>query len=311
MGFEWALELLPEKFYLLCKIIRMKSFEPQSIPIGQLFAFLTSAVTPRPIAFASTIDNAGNVNLSPFSFFNVFGANPVTFVFSPSRKVRDNTTKHTLENILEVPEVVINMVNFDMVQQVSLASTEYDKGVNEFIKSGFTPISSEKIKPPRVKESPIAFECIVKQVIATGDGGGSGNLVICEAVMIHCSEAILDEKGEVDPFKLDAVSRLGKNWYGRVNEASIFEVEKPLVTKGIGVDAIPAHIKNSNILTGNDLGKLGNIEELPTFIEIEAYFKQNNSQELSKEINRHLLAHQLLSENKVRDAWKVLLYPMS
>jgi flavin reductase (DIM6/NTAB) family NADH-FMN oxidoreductase RutF len=286
----------------------MKSFEPQSLPIGQLFAFLTSAVTPRPIAFASTIDQAGNVNLSPFSFFNVFGANPPTFVFSPSRKVRDNTTKHTLENILEVPEVVINMVNFDMVQQVSLASTEYDKGVDEFVKSGLTPIASEKIKPPRVKESPIAFECVVKQVITTGEGGGAGNLVICEAVYIHCSETILDEKGEIDPIKLDAVSRLGKNWYSRVNNASIFEVEKPLATKGIGVDAIPANIRNSSILTGNDLGKLGNIETLPERLAIQQHYDQHNGKNLNSEVSRHLLAHQLLAENKVKEAWMVLLY---
>jgi len=287
----------------------MKSFEPNSLPIGQLFAFLTSAVTPRPIAFASTIDKAGNINLSPFSFFNVFGADPPTFVFSPSRKVRDNTTKHTLDNILEVPEVVINMVNFDMVQQVSLASTEYDKGVNEFIKSGFTPIASEKIKPPRVKESPIAFECIVKQVIPTGEGGGAGNLVVCEAVYIHCNAAILDEKGDIDPIKLDAVSRLGKNWYSRVNEASIFEVEKPLSTKGIGVDAIPLDIRNSSILTGNDLGKLGNIEALPNLTEVQHHYEHHNGKHLNSVISRHLLAHQLLAEDKVNEAWLVLLYP--
>lgn len=286
----------------------MKTIDPKSIPVGKLFGLLTGAVTPRPIAFASTIDKAGNVNLSPFSFFNVFGANPPTFVFSPSRRVRDSTTKHTLENILEVPEVVINMVDFDMVQQMSLASTEYDKGVNEFIKSGLTPIASDKVKPPRVKESPVSFECIVKQVISTGDGGGSGNLIICEGVLIHCKDEIFDSEGNIDPIKMNAVSRLGKNWYSHVNKASLFEVEKPISTTGIGVDSIPENIRNSTVLTGNDLGKLGNIEALPSEAEIKQYYDEHSGESLVSEVSRHLFAHQLLAEGKVNDAWKVLLF---
>ncbi len=285
----------------------MKTIDPKSIPVGKLFGLLTGAVTPRPIAFASTIDKAGNVNLSPFSFFNVFGANPPTFVFSASRRVRDNTTKHTLENVLEVPEVAINMVDFSMVQQMSLASTEYEKGVNEFIKSGFTEQPSEKIKPPRVKESPVSFECIVKQVIPTGDGGGAGNLIICEAVLIHCKDDIFDNEGNIDPVKMDAVSRLGKNWYSHVNEASLFEVEKPLSKTGIGVDAIPEKIRNSEVLTGNDLGKLGNIEAFPSKQEIEDFYKKHGGKSMNSEISQHLYAHQLLAENRVSDAWKVLL----
>lgn len=285
----------------------MKTIDPKSIPVGKLFGLLTGAVTPRPIAFASTIDNEGNVNLSPFSFFNVFGANPPTFVFSPSRRVRDNTTKHTLDNILEIPEVVINMVNFDMVQQTSLASTEYEKGVNEFVKAGFTELKSEKVKPPRVAESPIAFECFVKQVIPTGEGGGSGNLVICEAVLIHCKDEIFDEDGSINPLKLNAVARLGNNWYSKISEQTLFEVEKPLTTKGIGIDAIPAKIRNSKILTRNDLGKLGNIERLPSEVELDDFRNSKISSAMRESVDKHQIAHQLLEENKIMEAWKVLL----
>ncbi|MEZ5007928.1 MAG: flavin reductase family protein [Chitinophagales bacterium] len=285
----------------------MITIDPKEIPVGKLFGILTGAVTPRPIAFASTVDAEGNVNLSPFSFFNVFGANPPTFVFSPSRRVRDSSTKHTLDNILEVPEVVINIVNYSMVQQMSLASTEYDKGINEFTKAGFTPVNSDLVKPPRVAEAPAAFECIVKQVVPCGNGGGSGNLVICEGIRLHFKEEIFDEEGQIDPIKMDAVARLGKNWYSHANKQSLFEVEKPLLKTGIGVDQIPEHIKNSNILTGNDLGKLGNIESFPSQEEIEKYSKSELHLLSLSDEEKHHLAKDLLKFNKVEEAWKVLL----
>ncbi len=295
------------------------TINPKEIPTGKLFGYLTGTVTPRPIAFASTIDKQGNVNLSPFSFFNVFGANPPTMIFSPSRRVRGNTTKHTLDNVLEVPEVVINMVNYNMVQQVSLSSTEYPKGVNEFVKAGFTELKSEKVKPPRVGESPAAFECIVKEVIATGEGGGAGNLVICEVVLAHFKKEIFNELGQVDPFKMDAVARMGSNWYCRANGDKVFEVAKPLTTQGMGIDQLPEAIRNSRVLTGNDLGRLGNTEQLPTKEDI-ADFAANNIHLLSLKEQRlteaelnlqlHYLAHDFLEQGKVEEAWKVLLQPV-
>ncbi|RUA33209.1 MAG: flavin reductase family protein [Bacteroidetes bacterium] len=282
-----------------------KEFDPKSIKTPELHGILLGAIAPRPIAFASTIDKEGNVNLSPFSFFNVFGSNPPTLIFSPARRGRDNTTKHSYENVKEVAEVVINIANYPMVEQMSLASTEYDKGVNEFVKAGFTEAKSTKVKPPRVAESPVAFECKVKQIIETGEDGGAGNLIICEVIHIHLNEAILDENGKIDPFKLDPIGRLGGNWYSRSKNA-LFEVEKPLQKLGIGVDALPEEIKNSDILSGNDLGKLGNIEKIPVASELESVmisvkYDKNNADDL------HKIAHQLLEENKVMEAWKVLL----
>jgi flavin reductase (DIM6/NTAB) family NADH-FMN oxidoreductase RutF len=282
-----------------------KEIDPKTIKTPELHGLLLGAIAPRPIAFASTIDKAGNENLSPFSFFNVFGANPPTLIFSPARRGRNNTVKHSYENVKEVPEVVINIANYPMVEQMSLASTEYDKGVNEFIKAGFTEAKSTKVKPPRVAESPVAFECKVNQVIETGENGGAGNLVICEVIHIHVDESILDENGKIDPFKLDPIGRLGGNWYSRSKNA-LFEVEKPLQKLGIGVDALPENIKFSKYLTGNDLGKLGNIEKIPTKEEL-------NNVEFSDSINTndetklHHLAHDLLSGNKIMEAWKVLL----
>ncbi|MGB0931145.1 MAG: flavin reductase family protein [Chitinophagales bacterium] len=292
------------------------TINPKEIPTGKLFGYLTGTVAPRPIAFASTIDKEGNVNLSPFSFFNVFGANPPTMIFSPSRRVRGNTTKHTLENVLEVPEVVINMVNYDMVQQMSLSSTAYPKGVNEFVKADFTQVASEKIKPPRVGQSPAAFECIVKEVIATGDSGGAGNLVICEVVLAHFKKEIFNDLGHVDPFKMDAVARMGSNWYCRANGDKVFEVAKPLTTQGMGIDQLPEAIRNSRVLTGNDLGRLGNTEQLPTQEEIADFATKNihllslKGQKLSETeltIQLHHLAHSYLEQGKVEQAWKVLL----
>jgi flavin reductase (DIM6/NTAB) family NADH-FMN oxidoreductase RutF len=287
----------------------MISIDPKEVPAAKVHSYLLGAVTPRPIAFASTVDKDGSVNLSPFSFFNCFGANPPIVVFSPARRVRDNTTKHTYENILEVPEVVINVVSYAMVQQASLASTEYPKGVNEFAKSGFTEAASVKIKPPRVLESPVSMECKVLQVIPTGENGGAGNLVICEIVMMHINEDILDGEGKIDPQKIDTVARLGGDWYCRVHGDMIFKVPKPLDKLGIGVDKIPERIRLSKVLTGNDLGLLGNVEHLPDDSSIDAI--RSNSDVFRAleggENGLHKLAQRYLSEGRIEDAWRVLL----
>ena len=240
----------------------MKTIDPKAVSTAALHGYMLGAVTPRPIAFASTIDSAGNVNLSPFSFFNVFSANPPIMIFSPARRGRDNTTKHTYENVLQVKEVVINIVNYDIVQQMSLSSTEYGKGVNEFEKAGLTPLASQTIKPPRVAESPVQFECRVNEVVSLGTEGGAGNLVICEVLKMHINEAVLDADGKIDPVKLDAVSRMGGNWYGRAKQG-MFEVPKPLSRLGIGFDQLPEAIRTSKLLTGNDLAMLANVEVLP------------------------------------------------
>jgi flavin reductase (DIM6/NTAB) family NADH-FMN oxidoreductase RutF len=292
-----------------------KEIDPKSLQIAELHGVLLGAVAPRPIAFASTVDKAGKVNLSPFSFFNVFGTNPPILIFSPSRRGRDNTTKHSFENVKEVKEVVINIANYPMVEQMSLASTEYEKGVNEFVKAGFTEAKSVKVKPPRVLESPVAFECKVNQIIETGQEGGAGNLIICEVVYIHVNEAILDENGKIDPVKLDPVARMGGNWYSRAKEG-MFEVEKPLSKLGIGVDAIHESIRLSDVLTGNDLGKLGNVEHLPDQEailamsiepEVQKILTDHARQPESREKELHKYAHSLLEKGEVDKAWKVLL----
>ena len=288
----------------------MLSILPQEVSTGKLHGYLLSAVSPRPIAFASTVDGLGNVNLSPFSFFNVFSANPPILVFSPARRVRDNTTKHTLENILINKEVVINIVNYDMVQQMSLSSTEYPAGVNEFIKSGLTEVASDIVKPPRVKEAPVQFECKVNDVIALGNQGGAGNLIIAEVVKLHIKETILDADGKIDANKIDAVARMGGNWYNRSREG-MFEVIKPIKTRGIGVDALPVSIKNSTILTGNDLGILGNSERIPTMDEVKEYLslKVEKSLDIQKSTKENLekQAQDMLQEGTIFDAFKLLL----
>lgn len=288
----------------------MISIEPNELSTGKLHGYLLGAVSPRPICFASTVDAEGNVNLSPFSFFNVFSAKPPILVFSPARRGRDNTTKHTYENILEVPEVVINIVNYAMVQQVSLSSTEYAKGINEFKKAGFTELASDKIKPPRVAEAPVQLECKVNEVISLGKEGGAGNLIICEVVKLHIKEEILDQDGGIDPYKIDTVSRLGGGWYSRA-KSGLFEVPKPLTTLGIGIDQLPEEIRKSKVLTGNDLGILGNIESFPnseeiiTFIsaseDLKGILKSNNSETIHKK------AQEFLCKGKVSEAWKLLL----
>ena len=294
----------------------MKIIDPKQLSTAQFHSYLLGAVAPRPIAFASTIDLNGKINLSPFSFFNVFGTNPPVLIFSPSRRVRDNTTKHSLENVKEVPEVVINIVNHDMVEQMSLASTEYEKGVNEFIKSGLTEEASLLVKPPRVKEAPVAFECKVMDIIPVGDGGGSANLVICEVILMHIREEILDENEQIDPHKLDSVARMGGNWYCRASGTSLFEIPKPIRNKGIGVDNIPESIKNSIVLTGNNLGRLGNIEALPSHEEIEKYALSEKIQEMKLRFRNdhesfvfhlHDYAKQVLETGDIETAWKILL----
>lgn len=294
----------------------MLRIDPKETKTGVLHSYLLSAVAPRPIAFASTVDKDGNVNLSPFSFFNVFSAKPPIAVFSPARRGRDNTVKHTYENVKEVPEVVINIVNYPMVHQTSLASTEYPKGVNEFEKAGFTQVASELIKPPRVKESPVQLECKVREVIELGDQGGAGNLVVCEIVLMHISENVLDENRNIDQNKIDLVARLGSNWYCRASGNALFEVEKPLTTLGIGVDSLPVHIRNSKVLTGNNLGQLGNIEHLPGAEEVREYcskgaiteaFQDYGKDPRKLEEHLHHIAKRLLDEGKVNEAWKVLL----
>ncbi|AWI24851.1 flavin reductase family protein [Flavobacterium pallidum] len=288
----------------------MPSFETKELSPLQLQGYLQSAVGPRPIAFASTINKNGIPNLSPFSFFNVFSSNPPILIFSPARRVRDNTVKHTLLNVQATKEVVINVVNYDIVQQASLSSTEYPDGVNEFLKSGLTQVPSDIVKPYRVAESPVQFECKVNDVIALGDGGGAGNLVVCEVLKIHLHESILNENGAIDQHKIDLVSRLGGNWYSRSN-AGLFEVPKPLTTLGIGVDQIPDFVKESGVFTGNDLGKLGNTESLPTTEEINIFVKANIAVKgvlsADDEEKIHLKAKEYLDHDDVLSAWKVLL----
>ena len=290
----------------------MITIDPLSVNTMRLQNILQGVVGPRPICFASTIDSQGNSNLSPFSFFNIFSTNPPILIFSPARRVRDNTTKHSLENVLDVPEVAINIVNYAMVQQTSLSSTEYPKGVSEFIKAGFTPIPSQTIKPFRVKESPAQLECIVKQVIPLGDQGGAGNLIICEVKMIHLSEAVLDESQNVDQQKIDTVARMGGNWYCRAHGDALFEVVKPVTTLGVGIDALPDTIRHSPILTGNELGQLGNSEKLPDTLELQEFRDCGEFEVLLgdfKESNfaTHRLASKLLAVGNVQLALKVLL----
>lgn len=286
------------------------------MPTPKFHSYLLGAVAPRPIAFASTVDEQGRPNLSPFSFFNVFGSNPAVMVFSPARRGRDNTTKHTFENIKKTREVVVNVVNYNMVQQTSLASVEYPEGVNEFIKAGFTMQESEFVKPFRVKESPVQFECKVVDIIETGTEGGAGNLIVCHVLAMHINDDVLDNEGRIDPNKIDLVARMGGDWYCRASGDALFEVAKSNTKLGIGVDQIPEPIRLSTVLTGNNFGQLGNIERMPTESEVEQYKQSGAILDLyedfkhSKEgltIHLHTVAKRLLEENKVEEAWKVLL----
>jgi len=288
------------------------NLETLSIPEKQ--AWLQHAIAPRPVCFASTIDKAGNVNLSPFSFFNLFSSNPPIVIFSPSRKGRDNTLKHTLENVLEVPEVVINMVDYDMVQQMSLSSCEFPKGVDEFIKAGFTKEAASVVRPPMVKEAKIKLECKVNEVKSLGENGGAGQLVIAEVLCMHIDESILNsDKTMIDQTKMHHIARLGGDWYSRIDSSNLFKVAKPNTELGIGVDALPASIRNSNILSGNHLGQLANVKEEPfvdpTFHDdrlknIIQYYSINPT-EMEKEL--HIYAVELLNQNKITEAWQILL----
>ncbi|UII80893.1 flavin reductase family protein [Flagellimonas sp. CMM7] len=295
----------------------IKTIDPTSISQPELHAYLLSAVAPRPICFASTIDTEGNINLSPFSFFNVFSSNPPVMIFSPSRSGRDNSLKHSHQNIKEVPEVVINIVNYPIVEQMSLSSTAYEKGVNEFIKSGLTQVASEKIRPPRVAEAPVSFECSVQQVIELADTPGAGNLVLAKVELIHINEQYMDDQGKLDPLKLDLVGRMGGSRYTRASGNSLFEIPKPIRNKGIGVDQLPESIQNSTVLTGNNLGRLGNLEKIPTQEEIERIGLDDEIQMLTKKLDGnpkklkkelHWVSQQMLKDNDTEKALAVLLY---
>ncbi len=271
----------------------MKTLSPTDLNNFQLQTLLQTAIAPRPIALASTVDEAGNVNLSPFSFFNLFSSNPPVVIFSPARRVRDNTTKHTLENVVQVPEVVIGIVNYKIVQQISLASTEYGKETNEFIKSGLTMKDADLIRPKLIAECPVNLECKVLEIKHLGSEGGAGNLVICEIIKIHLREEYLNDEGNLDQKKLDLVARLGGSYYSRNNAANLFEVPKPLATKGIGFDELPHEIRFSPVFTGNDLGMLANIEELP-------FGKFSAADDVHREAQKYL------QENKISEAWELL-----
>lgn len=276
----------------------IKTIDIQSGETAGLYQYLSAAVTPRPIAFVSTIDAEGNENLSPFSFFNVFSINPPILVFSPVRRVRNNTSKHTLDNVHQVRECVISLVTEEIAQQVSLASCDFDKETNEFEKAGFTAIKSDLISPSRIKESPVNFECKVNEIITLGKEGGAGSLVLCEVLKMHIDESILDENNAIDPFKLNIVSRLGANWYGKTNKDSLYEIAKPISRMGMGFDNLPEKIRNSVLLTGNELAILASAENIP-----EKISDKNNSTISEK----HLTAKQLLSEGKSSEAWQILL----
>ncbi len=288
----------------------MATFTPNALSTSKLHGYLLSAVAPRPIAFASTLDTEGNPNLSPFSFFNVFSANPPILIFSPARRVRDNTTKHTLHNVETMKEVVINVVNYDLVHQMSLASTEYPEHVNEFEKAGLTMLASDEVKPFRVAESPVQFECKVNEIIKLGTEGGAGNLVICEVVKFHIDDEFLNEDSTINQKKLDLVARAGGSLYSRANKG-FFEIPKPLSNLGIGVDSFPDHVKNSMILTGNNLGMLGNVEALPSKEAVDAFIADLGSRypkiKEASHREKHTLARKYLSYGDVQSAWKILL----
>jgi len=286
---------------------------PGEIKTAQLHAFLLGSVAPRPICFASTIDSEGRSNLSPFSFFNVFGSKPPILIFSPARRVRDNTIKHTLENVQDTKEVVINIVNYNIVQQTNLASCEYPKDTDEFVKAGLTPVKSDMVKPFRVKESPVQLECKVTQVIETGHEGGAANLVICEVLCMHIDDNVLDATGKIDPNKIDLVARMGADYYCRASGSALFEVHKPNVELGVGVDALPVHIRHSKVLTGNNLGMLGNSTNIPI---VSDQFEDERFQSIQREYTHdegarkealHLYAKELLDDGDVNKAWQVLL----
>ena len=276
------------------------SIDAKSTKSKDLYRYLSDAVTPRPIAFVSSIDKKGNKNLSPFSFFNVFSIDPPVLVFSPVKRTRDNTNKDTLENVKEINECVISLVTEEIAQQVSLASSEFDSNINEFKKAGLTEVKSECIAPSRVMESPINFECKVTQIIALGSNGGAGNLVICEVLKIHIDNRVLENDQTINPFKLNIVSRYGKNWYGKTTTDSLYEIAKPISKTGIGIDQLPDSIKESTILTGNDLAILASIEKIPEKKDFTLRDENNTAE-------KHILAKAFLEKNETEKAWQILL----
>lgn len=293
----------------------MITLDPKELPIPKLHGILLGAIGPRPIAFAATVDENGANNLSPFSFFNVFSAAPPVLIFSPARSGRTNTTKDTYNNVKKIPEVVINIVNYDILHQTSLSSSPYAPGVDEFVKAGLTPIASDTIRPMRVKEAPVQFECKVTQVIELGTEGGAGNLVICEVTKIHIHEEILAEDGTIDQKKIGLVARMGGNWYCHANEASMFEVTKPITTIGIGFDQLPEDIRNSAVLDKNELAQLAGVTELPNETDVNEYKLielsdlfvklEDTPAELEKEL--HMRAKELINKNDINGAWMTLL----
>ena len=293
----------------------MLSLDPKELTVQRLHQLLLGAIGPRPIAFASTLDQNGNANLAPFSFFNVFSANPPILVFSPARSGRSGQSKDTFNNAQAVPEVVINVVNYNMVHQMSLASSPYAPGVDEFKKAGFTPLASEKVAPFRVAEAPVQFECKVNQIIELGQEGGAGNLIICEVVQMHIQEELLNENGLIDQHKIDLVARMGGDWYCRANTHAMFEIKKPITTCGIGYDALPLDIKSSQQLSANDLGQLAGIEELPNetdvneykLLELSTLFLELEHDASALEQALHQKAHELLAQNQLEEAWLTLL----
>jgi flavin reductase (DIM6/NTAB) family NADH-FMN oxidoreductase RutF len=293
----------------------MLSLDPKELSVQRVHQLLLGAIGPRPIAFASTLDQEGNANLAPFSFFNVFSANPPILVFSPARSGRTGQSKDTFKNAKAVPEVVINVVNYNMVHQMSLASSPYAPGINEFVKAGFTALASHKVAPFRVAEAPVQFECKVQQIIELGQEGGAGNLIICEVVQMHIQEDLLNENGLIDQHKIDLVARMGGDWYCRANTDSMFEIKKPITTCGIGYDALPQDIKNSQLLSANDLGQLAGIEELPNetdvnefkLLELSTLFLDLEHDANALEQALHQRAHELLAQNQLEEAWLTLL----
>ena len=278
----------------------IKTIDITSGETAGIYQYLTSAVTPRPIAFVSTIDSEGNKNLSPFSFFNAFSVNPPILVFSPVRRVRNNTSKHTLDNLHQVKECVICLVTEEIAQQVSLSSCDFDAETNEFEKAGFTEVKSDIVTPSRVKESPVNFECKVNDIISLGEEGGAGSLVICEVLKMHINEDVLDNNNAIDPFKLNIVSRLGANWYGKTTKDSLYEIAKPISRMGMGIDNLPQEIKNSKILTGNELAILASAENIPEKNEFTLRDNKNTEE-------KHILAKEFLSQGKIKEAWQILL----
>ena len=292
--------------------------DPKELTPSKLHDHLLSAVAPRPIAFVSTVDNEGNVNLSPFSFFNVFGSNPPIMIFSPARSGRTGATKNTHDNVKEIPECVVNIAHYDMLYQMNLAAGMYPKGTNEFAKSGLTPVASETVKPPRVGESFASFECKVINVIETGEHGGAGNLIVCEVLMIHIADSVLDSDGSIDPLKMNYIARMGKQNWCRVGVENMFTMPgfKMANELGMGFDLLPEGIRKSKYLSGNDLAQLAASDKIPTEKEL---FEMRDVAEVQIVVNKyghdfdlfekemHLLAKQEIYQHNVWLAWKMLM----